>query len=274
MNYQQVQLRSEARDKLLRAATELADARPSGRATGGAGLPARPDVQAALANRLRWCRRSALPSRRRTFHAIRKLCRGARLHHHRPVVACLQVIVLTAALMTFAMARAGTAERAPAVEGRNAMHEIFRKRHAVRSFQSRDISRKDLEAILAAADSAPSAGGLKSREVLVVSDDETKHKLVQAAYGQEFVGQASVVLVFWSVPSRSAAKYGARGRDLFALQDATIAASFAWLQAVASGLGACWVGAFNDDAIRSIFQNKIERDWRPIALLPIGYAAE
>jgi len=273
MNYQQVQLRSEGREKLLRAAMEIADARPSGRATGGAGLPARPDVQAAPAERLRWCR-SALPSRRRTFHGIRKLCRGARLHHHRPVIACLQVTVLAAALMTFAMARAGTVERAPAVEGRNAMHEIFRKRHAVRSFQSRDISRKDLQAILAAADSAPSAGGLKSREVLVVSDDETKHKLVQAAYGQEFVGQASVVLVFWSVPSRSAAKYGARGRDLFALQDATIAASFAWLQAVASGLGACWVGAFDDDAVRSIFQNKIERDWRPIALLPIGYAAE
>ena len=82
------------------------------------------------------------------------------------------------------------------------------------------------------------------------------------------------LIVFWAVPSRSAGKYGGRGRDLFALQDATIAASFAWLQAVASGLGACWVGAFDDEAVKSIFREKIERDWRPIALLPIGYAAE
>jgi nitroreductase len=231
-------------NRLPYAATALADAGPSGRET--CGLPTRMGT-AAFAERLR---------------------------HHPSVVACVQVVLLAASLAVCSMARAQTAAHASAVEGRNAMHEIFRKRHAVRSFQSRNVSPRDLQAILAAADSAPSAGGLKSREVLVVSDDETKRKLARAAYGQEFVGQAPVVIVFWAVPSRSAAKYGARGRDLFALQDATIAASYAWLQAVSSGLGACWVGAFDDDAVRSIFSNKIGSDWRPIALLPVGYAAE
>jgi nitroreductase len=218
----------------------------------------------------------------------------------RSVLACLGATIVAAALMTPSPARIGAVERVPAAaetpvaggnyaeavgkwhllrsetigEGRNAMNEIFKRRHSVRSFQSRNVSRQDIAAILAAADSAPSAGGLKSREVLVVTDDETKERLVRAAYGQEFVAQAPVVIVFWAVPSRSASKYGGRGRDLFALQDATIAASFAWLQAVASGLGACWVGAFDDEAVKSIFREKIERDWRPIALLPIGYAAE
>ncbi len=154
------------------------------------------------------------------------------------------------------------------------MNEVFKRRHSVRNFQARKISRRDLEAILAAADSAPSAGGLKSREVLVVSDDMTKRKLVEAALGQDFVAQAPVILVFWAIPSRSASKYGARGRDLFTVQDATIAASFAWLQAVMSGLAGCWVGAFDDAAVKSIFRGKIAPDWRPIALLPIGYAAE
>jgi len=159
-------------------------------------------------------------------------------------------------------------------EGRSAMHDIFKRRHSVRSFQSRMPNRRDLEAILAAADSAPSAGALKSREMLLVADEATKELLVEAAHGQQFVGQAPVVMVFWSVPSRSALKYGARGRDLFALQDATIAASFAWLQAVASGLSACWVGAFDDEIVNRIFREKIEPDWRPVALLPVGYPAE
>ncbi len=159
-------------------------------------------------------------------------------------------------------------------EGRSTMNEIFKRRHAVRSFQQRNISRRQLEPILAAADSAPSAGGLKSRELLIVSDDATKKRLAEAAHGQEFVAEAPVVLVFWAVPSRSASKYGTRGRDLFALQDATIAASFAWLQAVASGLGACWVGAFDDEAVKAVLHGKIGPDWRPIALLPVGYAAE
>ncbi len=155
-----------------------------------------------------------------------------------------------------------------------AMLDIFKKRHAVRAYQPRAIADEDLADILAAANSAPSAGGLKAREIRVVTDRTIKQRLARAAHGQEFVADAAVVLVFWAVPSRSAAKYGERGSGLFALQDATIATSFAWLQAVASGLGACWVGAFDDDAVNDIFRGAIGRDWRPIALLPIGYSAE
>lgn len=154
------------------------------------------------------------------------------------------------------------------------MLDVFRKRHAVRAYQSRPVPPEVLADILDAANSAPSAGGLKAREIRVVTDAETRHKLAVAAHGQEFVAEAPVVLVFWAVPSRSAAKYGERGRDLFALQDASIATSFAWIQAVGSGLGACWVGAFDDDAVNEVFRGKIGRDWRPIALLPIGYPAE
>lgn len=159
-------------------------------------------------------------------------------------------------------------------ETRVAMLDVFRKRHAVRAYQSRPLRPEDLADILDAANSAPSAGGLKAREIRVVTDRETRDRLALAAHGQDFVAQAPVVLVFWAVPSRSAAKYGERGQDLFALQDATIAASFAWIQAVAAGLGACWVGAFNDAAVNDIFRGKIGRDWRPIALLPIGYSGE
>ncbi len=155
-----------------------------------------------------------------------------------------------------------------------AMLEAFKKRHAVRAYQTRPVSDEDLSDILAAANSAPSAGGLKAREIRVVTDRAIRQRLARAAHGQEFVAEAPVVLVFWAVPSRSAAKYGERGSNLFALQDATIATSFAWLQAVASGLGACWVGAFDDDAVNDIFRGAIGRDWRPIALLPIGYSAE
>jgi len=154
------------------------------------------------------------------------------------------------------------------------MLDLFKKRHAVRAYRPQPLNRQDLADILAAANSAPSAGGLKAREIRVITDEGNRRRLADAAYGQDFVAQAPVVLVFWAVPSRSAAKYGERGRNLFALQDATIAASFAWLQAVASGLGACWVGAFDDNAVRDIFRSDIGSDWRPIALMPIGYAGE
>lgn len=37
---------------------------------------------------------------------------------------------------------------------------------------------------------------------------------------------------------------------LFALQDATISASSAWIQAVALGLASCWVGNFDEETLR------------------------
>ena len=142
----------------------------------------------------------------------------------------------------------------------------------MRRFQKREIEAEKLEEILAAANSAPSAGNLEAREIVVVKDVETKKRLAEAAFGQDFLASAPLVLVFFSVPSRSAGEYGERGRELYCLQDATIAASFAWLQAVMLGLSGCWVGAFEESQVNNILG--IKEDWRPIALLPLGYSAE
>lgn len=142
----------------------------------------------------------------------------------------------------------------------------------MRRFQKREIEVEKLEEILEAANSAPSAGNLKAREVIVVKDSETKNRLAEAAFGQDFLAAAPIVLVFFSVSSCSARKYGERGRKLYCLQDATISASFAWLQAVMLGLSCCWVGAFEENRVKDILG--IKEDWRPIALLPLGYSAE
>lgn len=152
------------------------------------------------------------------------------------------------------------------------MLEIFKKRHSTRNFINKEVEKEKLTEILEAANSSPSAGNLKSREIIVVEEKQVKDKLVSACRDQEFVSKAGIVLVFCSVPSRSSVKYGERGRNLYALQDATIAVCFAWLEAVALGLSACWVGAFNESEVKEIL--KIKSDWQPIALLPIGYAKE
>lgn len=150
------------------------------------------------------------------------------------------------------------------------MDEVFKKRHSVRSFQDKAIADEKLKEILEAAHSAPSAGNLKAREIVVVKNKETKDKLAVAAFNQDFIAKAPIVLVFFAVPSRSAQKYGRRGSELYAIQDATIAASFAWLQAVMLDLSCCWVGAFDEEKVKEILDAKNE--WRPIAVLPLGYS--
>lgn len=129
-----------------------------------------------------------------------------------------------------------------------------------------------MKEILEAANSAPSAGNLKAREIIVIKDNKIKEALVNASLGQGFIAQVPIVLVFFALPEKSAQEYKEQGRKLYAIQDATISASFAWLQAVDLGLSACWVGAFDDGKVKEIL--KIPQDWQPIAILPLGYSAE
>ena len=152
------------------------------------------------------------------------------------------------------------------------MHEIFKKRHSVRSFQDKPVEEEKIKEILEVANSAPSAGNLKAREIMVVKDLETKKTLAQAALGQDFIAEAPVVLVFFALPEKSGRKYEERGRKLYSIQDATISASFAWLQAVDLGLSCCWVGAFDDGKVKEIL--KVPSGWHPIAILPIGHSVE
>jgi Nitroreductase len=151
--------------------------------------------------------------------------------------------------------------------------ETVRHRHSVRKYRTdMAVEPEKLHAILEMASAAPSAGDLQSYHIDVVTDPALRHSLVEAAAGQAFLAEAPVILVFSSHGERAAAKYGDRGRQLYALQDATIAATYAQLAAAAAGLGSTWVGQFDEAAITR--QLKLGPGLQPIALLTIGYPAE
>lgn len=149
---------------------------------------------------------------------------------------------------------------------------LVKQRHSVRAFQSHEVEREKLEAILQAARRAPSAGNLQAYRVVVVRSVRLRRMLARAALDQDFVAEAPVVLVFLADPSASAVKYGRRGETLYAVQDATIACAYAQLAACAEGLGSCWVGAFREEEVRAALG--LGEELRPIGLLPVGYAAE
>jgi nitroreductase len=150
------------------------------------------------------------------------------------------------------------------------MNELFKKRKSVRSFSDKLFEKKLLEEILETANSAPSAGDLKAREIIIVTDSELKKRISEAAYDQKQVIEAPTLLIFVALPEKSAKKYADRGRDLYATQDATLAAGFAWLEAVDLGLSASWVGGFDEKEVQKILN--LSRNQKPIAILPIGYA--
>ena len=157
-------------------------------------------------------------------------------------------------------------------EGPRDFQELVHRRHSVREFLPRPVSHAQITAVLEAARRAPSAGNLQAYRILVVEDRECRAEVAEAAGQQAFIADAPVVLVFCADAAVSAAEYGTRGAELYAVQDATIACAYAQLAVAAVGLGCVWIGAFNEDAVRSAIG--IDRELRPVALLPIGHAGK
>lgn len=149
---------------------------------------------------------------------------------------------------------------------------MVKSRRSVRAYKAEPVEEEKLLRILEAAMKAPSAGNLQAYKAIIVRDEAKKKGLVQAALYQEFIAQAPVVLAFFAHPEVSAVKYNQRGEELYSVQDATIACAYAQLAATALGLGTVWVGAFDDQAVAQVLG--ADREWRPIALLPIGYSDE
>ena len=150
--------------------------------------------------------------------------------------------------------------------------ETVEKRQSVRRYDSREFGRQDMKQILDAINAAPSAGNLQAYEVVTVTEPATKDALTKAAYGQSFINEAPVSLVFCADHKRSAVKYGKRGADLYAVQDATIAASYCQLAATALGLASVWVGAFDTKLVAEAINAPTHVT--PVAIISIGYAAE
>jgi nitroreductase len=144
-------------------------------------------------------------------------------------------------------------------------------RHSVRSYSDKPVEPEKINRILECVGSAPSAGNLQAYKIFVLTEKGTKDQIIECAFGQDFLKNAPYLLIFCADAARSGKKYAQRGEELYCLQDATIACTYAMLSATSLGLSSVWVGAFDEKSVAAIMD--IPANSRPIILLPIGYAA-
>ena len=149
--------------------------------------------------------------------------------------------------------------------------EVLRRRRSVRSYKAQPVEDEKLRQIFEAANLAPSAGNLQAYRVFVFRDPAQREALARAAFDQKFIMEAPICMVFCADPGRSATEFGGRGKELYSVQDATIAGSFAMLAAVDLGLATVWIGDFDEDKIQAVIGVESAR---PVAMFSLGYAAE
>jgi nitroreductase len=148
------------------------------------------------------------------------------------------------------------------------LFEVIGERRSVRSYQDRPVEEAKLQKVLEAARLAPSAGNRQEWRFVVVQDAALRQKLMEAARGQQFVGDAPVVI------AACAAEHGhvmSCGHPSF-LVDVSIALEHIALAARALGLGTCWVGAFEQRLVRDALG--IPDSVEVVQLMALGYPTD
>lgn len=152
------------------------------------------------------------------------------------------------------------------------LFEAIRNRRSIRKFKDEVPEDELIEKIIESGIWAPSAGDLQSWDAVIVKDDQIKVQIAVAAYVQEFVAKAPVLIVICANMANAGARYGERGRELYCIQDASCAALNMMLRAYDLGLGSAWVGAFKEEDVAN--ELGLPAHIRPVALIPIGYPDE
>ena len=146
------------------------------------------------------------------------------------------------------------------------LFNVMLNRRSQRKFENKVVEDSKIEMILAAADTAPTAGGFQGFEIFHIKSSEIKAKLVEAANKQPYVN-APLVLVFCMNPERVKMNFPPNILKKFSLQDATLAASYSQLAAHALGLSSIWIGMINEDKVMEALGTNLV----PATILCMGY---
>jgi len=150
--------------------------------------------------------------------------------------------------------------------------DAIKNRRSIRTYKKQEIPQELVNQLIEAARLAPSAGNAQSWSFVIISEQENKQALSEAAFNQRSIIEASAVLVVCADENRAKESYGDRGKTLYCLQDTAAATQNILLTACSLGLGTCWVGAFREEEIRKVI--KAPSEMRPVALIPVGYPKE
>ncbi len=156
-----------------------------------------------------------------------------------------------------------------------ALLDLLKHRKSIRDFLDRPVERVKIMMCLEAARLAPSACNSQPWKFIVVDDKQLKDKLGDAAFRgiysmNSFCKMAPVMIAVVSERSKFLASIGGMFRGTkYYLIDIGAAVEHFVLQAEDLGLGTCWIGWFNERAVKSVLE--IPHRKKIDILIALGY---
>lgn len=145
-------------------------------------------------------------------------------------------------------------------------------RVSITRYTDEGVEREQIARVLEAGRWAPSAGNMQVAEFIVVSDEDKLEKISQYAHNQPHIREAPVALVICIDEEKAERQYGDRGSEVYAVQESGAAMQNMMLTAYDDGLGAAWVGAFDEEQVAGLL--RIPERVRPMAIVTLGHPAE
>jgi len=153
--------------------------------------------------------------------------------------------------------------------------ELAKNRKSTRKYSSKTVPREIIDKCLEAARLAPSACNSQPWYFIVVDDEEVRNEIVKKALSgiyssNSFVKNAPVIIVVITERSNYASMLGGLFRNIkYSLIDIGIACDHFILQAEELGVGTCWLGWFNEKAVKKVLS--LPRSARIDIMISMGY---
>lgn len=156
--------------------------------------------------------------------------------------------------------------------------ELAKRRKSVRKYSARPVPRKVIERCLEAARFAPSACNSQPWYFLVVDDDKLKVEVAKSAFSgaysiNSFAKDAPALIIVLTERSNYIARLGGHFKGIqYSLVDIGIACEHLILQAEEEGLGTCWLGWFNEKAVKKVLG--LPKEKKIDIIISMGYPDE
>lgn len=155
---------------------------------------------------------------------------------------------------------------------------LINKRRSIRHYLNRAISKEDLLKCIEAARVAPSACNAQPWKFIIVDDPLLKNEICERAFCgiysiNKFAMNAPALIIVVSEKEKFLSALGGYLRDTkYYLLDIGIACEHLVLQATELGIGSCWIGWFNERAVKKAL--KIPRNKKIDVIISLGYYRE
>jgi len=155
---------------------------------------------------------------------------------------------------------------------------LMKRRRSVRRYAPRPISKEDLTQCLEAARLAPSACNSQPWHFIILDEPGLRARVADRIFSSvysmnKFAKEAPVLVAVVSEKMKFLASLGGQVRDTrYYLVDLGIACEHFVLQAEALGIGSCWIGWFDEKALKEVL--KLPKNKKIDIVIALGYPAE